>query len=399
MSSDDSNQTSPSGSALSAVERQHLKRIAIVAGVIIALAMAYGMYSRLKAQAALRDVTERATVLTVNVINPELTGDSGDLVLPGTVRAFTDAPIYARTSGYLKRWYVDIGQAVRSGQLLAELETPEVDAQLRQAQADLGTAQANYKLAKATGDRWQSLLATGVVAKQDVEDKVGDADAKQAQVESARANVLRLQELESFKRIVAPFDGIITARGTDVGALITAGSNNGAELFHIAAIKKLRIHVPVPQRYASSIQTGMKATLTVTDRPGKTYQATVTHTANAIDDASHTLLIELAMDNPGELLPGAYAEVRLNLADKINTLRLPTNALLLRADGLQAATVNEQNQVVMKTVQAGRDFGKSMEIVAGLEAQDRIIINPPDSITDGIKVTISKPATTSPTKQ
>lgn len=394
MSSDDSNPP-PS---LSADERRHLKRIAIVAGVVIALAMANGMYSRIKARAELRDVTERATVLTVNVIHPELADDSSDLVLPGTVRAFTDAPIYARTNGYLKRWYVDIGQPVRAGQVLAELETPEVDAQMRQAQADLGMAQANFKLAKATADRWHSLLATGVVAKQDVEEKLGDADAKQAQMESARANVLRLQELQGFKRIVAPFDGIITARGTDVGALIAAGNSNGAELFHVAAIKKLRVHVPVPQRYASSIQAGMKATLTVTDRPGKTYQAIVTHTANAIDDASHTLLIELAMDNPGELLPGAYAEVRLSLADKVNTLRLPTNALLLRADGLQAATVNEQNQVVMKTVQAGRDFGKSMEIVAGLDAQDRVILNPPDSVTDGITVNISPAATTPATK-
>lgn len=384
-----SNDTSDQHTHLPAAEWQRLKVAAIVGAVVIAAAIAWGVYTRVQAQAALRAATEHAAAVTVQVVHPTPSGTAGTLVLPGTVQAFTEAPIYARTSGYLKRWYVDIGKQVKAGQLLAEVETPEIDAQLRQAKADLGTAEANYKLAQTTATRWQSLLASGVVAKQDVDNKVGDAEAKQAEVESARANLLRLHELEGFKRIVAPFDGIITARGTDIGALINAGSANGAELFHIAAIHKLRIYIQVPQRYAAAVQPGLTADLHFAEHPGKTYTATVVHSANAIDAATRTLLVELSADNRnGELLPGAYAEVHLQPAAGVNTLQLPANALLFRADGMQAATIDQNNQVVMKTVQIGRDFGKQLEILAGVDANDRVVINPSDSLTDGVTVRI-----------
>ena len=369
-----------------------LKVMGVVTATVIGIIMAWGVYSRTQAQAALKTLADKNAATAVTVTTPTASSGHEDLVLPGNVQAFTEAPIYARTSGYLKRWYADIGKSVKANDLLAEVETPEVDAQLRQARADLATAEANYNLSKTTAARWQSLLSSGVVAKQDVDDKVGDEQAKQAEVESARANVSRLEQLESFKRIIAPFDGVITARGTDVGALINSGSANGQELFHIAAVNKLRVYIQVPQQYATDIQPGLVAQLHFTDRPGKSYAATIVNTAKAIDATSRTLLTELSVDNAHhELLPGAYAEVHLIPHSKVETLEVPGNALLFRADGMLVATVDNNNQVVMKKVQIGRDFGKRVEVLAGLEAADRIILNPSDSLLNGATVRVVDP--------
>jgi RND family efflux transporter MFP subunit len=366
-----------------------LKVFGTTTAVIILSVIAWGIYSRTQAQTSLKSQADANAATVVAVTTPMPSSDHLDLVLPGNVQAYSEAPIYARTSGYLKRWYVDIGKSVRTNELLAEVDTPEVDAQLRQAKADLATAEANYNLSHTTATRWQSLLASGVVAAQDVDNKVGDAQAKQAEVESARANLSRLEQLESFKRIVAPFDGVITARGTDVGALINAGSANGQELFHIAAINKLRVYVQVPQRYAASIQPGMTAKLHFADRPGKEYTASMANTAKAIDAVNRTLLVELSVENSHhELLPGAYAEVHLTPKSKIETLEVPGNALIFRSEGMLIATVNTDNAVAMKKVQLGRDFGKRVEVISGIEANDRIILNPSDSLFDGAKVRV-----------
>jgi len=366
-----------------------LKVFGTTTALVIICVMAWGIYSRTQAQSSLKAQAQQNAAMAVTVATPTASSDHLDLVLPGNVQAYSEAPIYARTSGYLKRWYVDIGKSVKANQLLAEVDTPEVDAQLRQAKADLATAEANYNLSQTTATRWQSLLTSGVVAKQDVDNKVGDAQAKQAEVESARANLSRLEQLESFKRIVAPFDGVITARGTDVGALINSGSANGQELFHIAAINKLRVYVQVPQRYAANVQPGMTAQLHFADRPGKVYAATVANTAKAIDAANRTLLVELSVENSHhELLPGAYAEVHLAPQAKVETLEVPSNALLFRSEGMLVATVSADNQVVMKKVQLGRDFGKRVEVLAGIQPSDRIILNPSDSLFDGAKVRV-----------
>lgn len=382
-------QSSDDDHPLSPAMMHKLKVIGITSVVIIASVMAWGFYSRTHAQSLLQLQADRNAAIAVLTTTAATSSSHEDLVLPGNVQAFTEAPIYARTNGYLKRWYVDIGKSVKANTLLAEVDTPEIDAQWRQAKADLATAEANNNLSQTTAARWRSLLASGAVAEQDVDNKVGDAQAKQAEVESARANLSRLEQLESFKRILAPFDGVITARGTDVGALINSGSVNGQELFHIAAINKLRVYIQVPQRYASDIQVGMIAQLRFVDHSNKTYAATIVNTAKAIDAASRTLLTELSVDNTHhELLPGAYAEVHLSPLTKVTTLEVPSNTLLFRSEGMLVATVNADNQVVMKKVQLGRDFGKRVEVLSGLEPTDQIILNPSDSLLDGAKVRI-----------
>src|SRR5579863_1039495 len=317
-----------------------------------------------------------------------------ELVLPGDVQAFTDAPIYARTSGYLKRWYADIGKHVKAGELLAVIETPEVDAQYRQAKADLATADANNHLSQTTAQRFQDLKKTGLVAQQDVDNAVGDAEAKKAQSESARQNLQRLEQLQAFNRITAPFEGVVTARTIDVGALVTAGSSTGQELFHMSATNRLRVYVQVPQVYANWITPGMSADLTVVERPDVRHPAKVVSTAQSISAITRTLLTELEADNPkGELLPGAYSLVHLPLPPGLKTWRLPSNALLFRGDGLHVATVDADNKVHLNTVTIGRDYGAVVEILSGVGAADRVIINPPDSILAGtvVKVRADQP--------
>jgi RND family efflux transporter MFP subunit len=359
----------------------------LVAGVAL---LAWTLVSRGMARAALAQRTVALATPTVATIKPEHGPADQELVLPGTVQAFYEAPIYARTSGYLKTWYSDIGARVARGQVLAEIDTPEVDQELRQAQADLGTAQANYELAQSTNQRWLGLLATESVSKQDADQKASDEAAKKAALASAEANVARLRDLESFKRVVAPFDGVVTARNTDIGALINAGQNSGAALFRMADTRKLRIYVQIPQPYAAAAVPGVAAQLTFTERPGKSYPTQVVRTAQALDPASRTLQVELQVDNSkSELFPGSYAEVHFKLPGSVDSLRLPINALLFRSAGLQVAVVGPDHILHLKSISSGRDFGKSIEVLSGVEAGDQVVLNPPDSIADGARVRIA----------
>ena len=370
----------------------HIARYAWIALLVALILGAWGIISRVHARANLAEETTAAAVPQVTTLKPTPSPASEDLVLPGSVQALIEAPIYARTSGYLKFWYTDIGSQVKKGQLLAEIDAPEVDQQYRQAQADLGTAHANSELALSTNERWKGLLATHSVSQQDADTKAGDAAAKHAAEESAGANVRRLHELESFKRVVAPFDGVVTQRNTDIGALIVAGQNAGSPLFRVADTTKLRIYVLVPEPYAASTIPGMDAALRFSEHPGKSYPAAVVRTANALDPALRTLQVELQVDNPrGELFPGSYAEVHFKVPGSSESLSVPANALLFRAAGLQVATVDSADHVRLKTIVPGRDFGKSIEVLSGIGANDNIVVNPPDSLTDGTAVQIAPP--------
>lgn len=359
----------------------------LLAALAVALA-GWGIAHRILAQTALRKEATAAQLI-VAVTRPSPPARNEELILPGNVRAWYDAPIYARTSGYLKRWFVDLGAHVKAGQLLAEIDTPEVDQQLRQAQADLATAQANERLAQITAERYRALLATDSVSKQDADNALGDAAAKRALVASAQANVARLRELERFKRIVAPFDGVVTARNVDLGDLIDAGSGTARELFHLADTHRLRIYVEVPQAQVPQLRPGMEAELHFTEHPDKTYPAELVNMASAIDPATRTMQVELQTDNPnGELLPGAYAEVHFRLAPVPGSLRLSANTLLFRPQGMQVATVGRDDRVRLKTLTLGRDFGNTVEVLAGLAPDDRVIVNPPDAIAEGERVTV-----------
>jgi RND family efflux transporter MFP subunit len=364
--------------------------------LIVALILAvWGEVSRVVARSDLGKQTAAAAVLTVITVTPNRTSLGEELVLPGTVQAFIEAPIYARTSGYLKTWLTDIGTQVTKGQLLGEIETPEVDQQLSQAQADLATARANEALSDSTNARWKGLLATESVSKQDADEKAGDAAAKKAAADSAAANVARLHELESFKRVVAPFSGVITARNTDIGALINAGQSAGSELFRIADTQKLRIYVQVPEAYAAATNPGLKAELHFAEQPQKSFEATTVRTSNALDPNLRTLQVELELNNEKrEVFPGAYAEVHFKLPASAESLRLPANTVLFRSAGLQVATVDNQQHVKLKGIVQGRDFGNTIEVLSGLAIDDKVIVNPPDSLTDGVSVRIVSPRKT-----
>lgn len=371
-------------------QTRRLKRLALYLLIAAVVVAGWGIFTRLQARSALLHSTEAAAITTVIVVKPHHGDGGNDLVLPGDVQAFTDAPIYARTSGYLKRWYADIGKQVKAGDLLADIETPEVDAQYRQAKADVATAEANYHLAQTTAKRYQDLRKTGLVAAQDVDNAQGDADAKTAQLESARQNLQRLVQLEGFNRVTAPFDGVVTARRIDVGALVTQGSTSGQELFHMTSTTRLRVYVQVPQAYVSLIQPGLVAELSFPERPDRRFSAKVVSTARAIDANTRTLLTELDVDNSkGELLAGSFAEVHLPLPAGVTTWRLPSNTLLFRADGLHVAAVDADNRVQLDVVRVGRDFGSEIEILSGVGADDRVIINPADSLLSGTAVRIS----------
>jgi len=367
------------------------RRYVLIAGGIAVILAVWGIASRLIARNSLEHQAASAAIVTVATTRPLQGPASDQLVLPGTVQAFYEAPIYARTSGYLKEWKTDIGTSVTKGQLLAEIDTPEVDQELRQAQADLATAQANYELARTTNERWQGLLATQSVSQQDADQRAGDAAAKAAARQSAAANLARLQQLESFKRVLAPFDGTVTQRNTDVGALITAGTGVGTALFRVADTHRLRIYVSVPQPYAGAMQPGVNAQLEFADRPGNSYTATVASTARALDAASRTLQVALQIDNAsGELLPGSYAQVHFNLAAGLRTLRVPVNAVLFRSQGLVVAQLDEQHKVHLKTITQGRDFGTELEVISGLAPTDTLVLNPPDSISEGQVVRVAQ---------
>lgn len=364
-----------------------------VAAFVALTAVAWVVHARHRADAALSLQTESDQVLAVATARPHSDGSAAELVLPGNLQANYEAPIYARTSGYLRRWYVDIGAKVHQGQLLGEIEAPEVDQQLRQAQANLTVAQANQKIADVTAERWRRLLASELVSRQDADEKMSAAKASDAQVQAAHADVLRLRELSGFERVVAPFDGIITARNTDIGQLINAGSGSGTALFRIADMRRLRLYVSVPQEDAAGMQPGLNADLRLPDRPATAYDASVATTARAIDPATRTLTVELLVDNrKGELLPGGYAEVHFHLppAQAGHAFLLPANVLLFRGDGLHVATVDARDRVVLKSVTIGHDYGSQIEIVSGLAADDQVILSPPDSLVAGAQVRVVK---------
>jgi RND family efflux transporter MFP subunit len=378
---------SPSGAA-----DPNTRRYVLVLGALALLIAVWGIVSRLSARNALEKQASEAAVATVITAKPHRGPGSDTLVLPGSVQAFYEAPIYARTAGYLKAWYTDIGTPVKKGELLAEIETPEVDQQLRQAQADLATAEANYQLARTTNERWQGLLSTQSVSQQDADQRAGDAAAKAAARQSAAANVARLQELESFKRVVAPFAGVVTQRNTDVGALINAGQTPGSALFRVADTHRLRIYASVPQSYAAAIHPGLTAALVFADRPGKRYEAVVANTSRALDATSRTLQVELQIDNEsGELLPGSYAQVHFTLTGADDTLRIPVNTVLFRTQGLQVAVLDAERRVHLKSITQGRDFGTEVEVLSGVSVDDVLVANPPDSIADGARVRVAAP--------
>jgi len=363
-----------------------------VAVAAIVLVVVFGLHSRSLAATRLAQSTAKAAIPSVNVVHPESETRARDLVLPGNTQAFIDSPIYARTNGYLKRWYVDIGARVRKGELLAEIETPELDQQLRQAKAELATAEANLNLSKITAERDENLLKTRSVSTQERDNAVNANAANQATVESNQANVARLEQLQSFEKVYAAFDGIITARDTDVGALIDAGANAPKELFHIAAISKLRVYVAVPEVHSPAAVTGAPADLTLDEYPGQTFRGTLVRNSNAIDTASRTLLVEVDVENTrGLLKPGAYVQVHLQLPVDAKSLIVPSNTLIFRRDGLQVAVVRNGMAELVR-VSPGHDYGDSMEILAGLQPTDAVILSPSDSLISGTPVQFSKPA-------
>ena len=372
--------------------RGRLVLFAVAFLVVLTVIVAAGIIPRQRARAALRQETDAMAIPTVLVSHPKKAPAAEEIVLPANVQAFTDAPIYARTNGYLKKWYADIGTRVKAGQLLAEIDTPEVDQQLRQARADLNTAEANLHLSQITADRYAGLLKTDSVSKQDADNATGDYEAKKAIVKSSEANVQRLTELLSFQKIYAPFDGVITARNTDIGQLIDSGSSGGPgrELFHIASVKKLRAYVNVPQDYSRNAKPGLIADLTFPDLPGKRIPGKLVSTSDAIDPSSRTLLVQFEVDNAnGELLPGAYAALHLKLPAGSSSYIVPATSLMFRSEGLRLATVND-NKAALLPVTVGRDFGTEVEIISGLTGNELIILNPLDSLLPGQQVRISQ---------
>src|SRR5213594_2776178 len=353
---------------------------------------AFTMLQRRSEYRTLAEETETLAIQTVGVIHASPESGQEDLVLPGTMEAFVEDPIYARTNGYLKKWYHDIGSRVQKGDLLADIDTPEVDQQLSQARTDLSTAQANANLSRITATRYQELIKTDGVSKQEVDNAVGDLEAKVANMKSAEANVRRLEELESFKHIYAPFSGVITRRNVDTGTLINAG-NGGAsqQLFSLAQTDPIRTYVSVPEAYAASIRPGLGAYLELTQYPGQNFQGRVVRTAESIDPGTRTLLTEVDVPNHnGALLPGGYAQAHLQVKVTGARLAVPVNALLFRSEGLRAVVVDGNHKTHLKPLTIGRDYGTSLEVLQGLDASDWIVLNPADSLDEGQEVRVKE---------
>jgi RND family efflux transporter MFP subunit len=392
--STDQNNDSPHGASATATSRGRgaLLRWFIVVFLVFLVLGCYALLQRRSEHRVLAEQTERMAVPFVSVIHATPIEGESAMVLPGTLKAYVESPIYARTNGYLKKWYRDIGSHVNKGDLLAEIDTPEIDQQLAQARADLTTAQANLGLAGTTTMRYQELLKTDSVSMQDADNASGNYAARQAMVQSADANVKRLEELESFKRVYAPFSGVITQRNVDAGNLINAGNGGTAtkEMFDLAQIDPLRVFVSVPQSYAPSIHLGMKACLELSEFTGRNFCGQVARTANAIDPGTRTLLTEVDVPNPsGTLLPGSYAQVNFNVKLSGQRLTLPINALLFRPEGTMAAVVGPDNRLNLKKIIIGRDFGASVEVLEGITPQDNIVINPPDALEQAQQVKVS----------
>ncbi len=358
--------------------------------VVVSTLLVSGIWSRVRSRTALKAETAQVALTAVAVVSPKQTAPTEEIILPGNVQPFITSPIYARTNGYLKKWYFDIGAHVKQRQLLAVIETPEVDQQLQQARSNLLTAQANLELAAITKGRYQGLLKTNAVSQQDVDNAVGTYNANKAIVEADQAAVEQFTALVSFEKIYAPFDGVITARNTDIGDLINSGSAGGVktDLFHISQPGTLRVYVNVPEEYSRGVKVGMTADLSLAEFPGRKFQGKLVRTADAINMTTRTLLIEIDVDNPaGTLLTGSYAEVHLQVPSQASTFLLPVNTLLFRSEGLRVGIVRD-GKVVLTAVTPGHDFGNQIEIVSGLKADDQVIINPPDSIVSGQAVQI-----------
>jgi RND family efflux transporter MFP subunit len=362
----------------------------IVAVLVLAVVGAFTLLQRRSQYQALAQETEKLAIPTVAVTHPTVEPSQEDLVLPSTLQAYTESPIYARTNGYLRKWYHDIGSRVQKGALLADIDTPEVDQQLSQARADLATSQANLNLSKITAARYEELIKTDGVSKQEVDNATGDYAAKKATVQSNEANVRRLEELESFKHIYAPFSGVITRRNVDIGNLINAGNGGTAqELFYLAQTDPIRAYVSVPELYAPGIRAGLGAYLELPQYPGQRFQGQVVRTADAIDLASRTLNTEVDVPNKtGQLLPGGYAQVHLLAKVTGDRLQVPVNALLFRAEGLRAVVIDADHKAHLRPLTIGRDYGTSLEVLQGLGASDWIVVNPADSLEEGVQVNV-----------
>jgi RND family efflux transporter MFP subunit len=367
-------------------------RLRWVGGAFALLAVvvvAHGMIARASQNSRLHEITEAEAMPVVAVVSPAHAENHAGLELPGRLQAYIQAPIYARVPGYLKSWKHDIGSQVKAGEVLAEIETPDLDQQLAQARADLNVAQANAELARISAERWQSLATTDAVAKQDVDQRTFTWNANIAQVKAAQANVDRLMAEEGFKRLVAPFDGIVTARDTDIGALINVGAAGGAELFVVSETKQLRVYVSVPQNEVPSVPPGTQATITVPEHPDRTFTGTVEASAQAVNPSTGTTLMQLIVDNSaGELMPGDYASIHLQIA-AANVLSVPSSALIFDAKGLSIATVGADDRVAIKPVSIERDLGSVVELASGVTSNDRVIENPPDGIGDGASVRLA----------
>jgi RND family efflux transporter MFP subunit len=390
------------GATPSPASRSSVLTLVVVVLIIAAVVAVVGILERKHASAELAHYTDVNYAPPVSLVQPVFEKSASEIVLPGNIQAYTQAPIYARTTGYVKAWYKDIGAHVHKGDLLAVIETPELDQQLAQARADLATAQSNASLAKVTANRYQGLIGQNAVSQQDTDNAVQQLEARNSQVASAQANVQRLEQLQAFERIVAPFDGVITARNLDIGQLITAtGSTTtpGAgtipgnkEVFDISAIQTLRVFINVPQVYAPDAKNGAIATLTVPQYPGRVFHGKLVRSSNAVDTATRTLLAEVDVDNKtGDLLPGSYSEVHLNVSSSAPALIVPISAIILQPDGLHVAIVDSTQHAHIVRVSQGRDSGSTMEILGGLEAGQQVIANPPDSLTDGEQVRVVVP--------
>ena len=369
--------------------------VLFVVVIVLVLLGAFTLFQRRSQYQALAKETETLAIPTVAVMHAAVESAQEDLVLPGAMQAYVESPIYARTNGYLKKWYHDIGSRVRQGDLLADIDTPEVDQQLSQARADLNTQQANANLSKITAARYQELIKTDGVSKQEVDNAVGDLEAKVASVKSAEANVRRLEELESFKHIYAPFSGVITKRSVDTGTLINAGNGGASEqLFVLAQTDPIRVYVSVPEAYAPSIRSGLGAFLELTQYPGQKFEGRVVRTAESIDPGTRTLLTEVDVPNHnGALLPGGYAQAHLQVKVTGARLAVPVNALLFRSEGLRAVVVDANHRAHLRSITVGRDYGTTLEVLQGLDVNDWIVLNPADSLDDGQEVRVKEIAT------
>lgn len=375
------------------VSGRRLMIAGLVAGLVVLLVVVNGVWSRNASEARLKQETEAQAVPTVAVIKPGTGGNKSSLDLPGRLEAYARAPIYARVGGFLKAWHVDIGMPVKAGQLLAEIEAPDVDQQLLQAKAALASAQAAETLAAVTAQRWQTLGGSNAVAKQTVDEKTGDLTVKQALTKAAQANVDRLLVLQDFKRVIAPFDGIVTTRNTDLGALINADSSAGLALFVISDVQRLRLNVSVPQNYVPAVKLNTKVEITVPEHPGKVFYGVVEASARSVDAASGTTRMQVVVDNgAGELMPGAFANTRIQLPENVQALSIPAGALIFGQAGLRVAVVDADGKVKLKTITIGRDLGQVVEIATGLSRDDRVIESPPDGLSDGDPVRVVTPA-------